>query len=164
MRFFNRLTAVWLARPSPSVRKLLQWDTRPGGNAAPSPYQRTIDSYRFSNDSACRTKVEVPGYHQSRKFRFCGVGLRPSWYVRTAVPGSRLVRLPKAEATELAPEAIGTRPSHSDYNPGGLNRSPKRAFRFGQPIAYGETPERRLWAYKREDRRAAFARRFQIAF
>jgi hypothetical protein len=30
------------------------------------------------------------------------------------VPGSRLVRLPKAEATELAPEAIGTRPSHSD--------------------------------------------------
>jgi hypothetical protein len=35
------------------------------------------------------------------------------------VPGSRLVRLPKAEATELAPEAIGTRPSHSDYNPGG---------------------------------------------
>jgi hypothetical protein len=39
-------------RPSPSVRKLLQWDTRPGGNAAPSPYQRTIDSYRFSNDSA----------------------------------------------------------------------------------------------------------------
>src|ERR1039458_1938816 len=39
-------------RPSPSVRKLLQWDTRPGGNAAPSPYQRTIASYRFSNDSA----------------------------------------------------------------------------------------------------------------
>jgi len=30
------------------------------------------------------------------------------------VPGSRLVQLPKAEATELAPEAIGTRPSHSD--------------------------------------------------
>ena len=46
------------------------------------------------------------------------------------LPGSRLVRLPKAEATELAPEAIGTRPSHSDYNPGGLNRSPKGAFRF----------------------------------
>jgi hypothetical protein len=38
---------------------------------------------------------------------------------------------PKAEATELAAEAIGTRPSHSDYNPGSLNRSPKRAFCFG---------------------------------
>src|SRR3954447_13370094 len=58
------------------------------------------------------------------------VGVQPPWYGRTAVPGSRLVRLPKADATELAPEAIGTRPSHSDYNPGGLNRSPKRAFRF----------------------------------
>ena len=63
--------------------------------------------------------------------------------------GSRPVRLPKTEATELAPEAIGTRPSHSDYNPGSLNRSPKRAFGFGQPIAYGETPELRFWAKKR---------------
>lgn len=27
-----------------------------------------------------------------------------SWYVRTAVPGSRLVRLPRAEATGLAPK------------------------------------------------------------
>jgi len=72
------------------------------------------------------------------------------------LPGSRLVRLPKAEATELAPEAIGTRPSHSDYNPGGLNRSPKGAFGFGQPIAYGETPELRLWA---KEMRAGLARR-----
>ena len=34
----------------------------------------------------------------------------PRWYVRTAEPGSRLVRLPKAEATELAPEAVGASP------------------------------------------------------
>ena len=35
---------------------------------------------------------------------------------------------PKAEATELAPEAVGAGPPDSDYNPGSLNRSPRRAF------------------------------------
>src|ERR1039457_5174996 len=71
-------------------------------------------------------------------------------------PYTPLFRPPKAGATELAPEAIGTRPSHSDYNPGGLNRSPKRAFRLGRRLATGETSELRLWA---SETRAGLARR-----
>src|ERR1035437_3363604 len=41
------------------------------------------------------------------------------------------------------------------YRPGSL----ERLSCIGRPNAFGETPERRLWAYKREARRAVFARR-----
>jgi len=51
---------------------------------------------------------------------------------------------PKAEATELAPEAVGAGPPDSDYNPGSLNRSPRRAFLDDN--ASGGTSEPRLWA------------------
>src|ERR1051326_6889891 len=52
----------------------------------------------------CRSQIESSGSQPSRKFRFSGFGHRPSWYVRTAALGSRLGRLPKAEATGLAPK------------------------------------------------------------
>ncbi len=78
--------------------------------------------------------------------------------------GSRPRRLPKAEATELAPAAIGTRPSHSDYNPGALNRSPKRAFRcLGDRLLPVKLPSGGF-GLKREDRRAALARRSELPF
>src|SRR6266550_3626069 len=51
---------------------------------------------------------------------------------------------PKAEATELTPEAVGAGPPDSDYNPGSLNRSPRRAFLDDN--AFGGTSEPRLWA------------------
>ena len=54
---------------------------------------------------------------------------------------------PKAEATELAPEAIGASP------PEWLETA-RRAFLSKTRSAFGETPEPRLWANQREDRRA----------
>jgi hypothetical protein len=94
----------------------------------------------------CRSQIESSYSQPSRKFLLSRSVVDPHGMFAQPRRGRAWCGLPKAEATELAPEAVGTRPSHSDYNPGGLNRSPKRAFRFGQPIAYGETPERRLWA------------------
>jgi len=47
-------------------------------------------------------------------------------------PGSRLVRLPKAEATELAPEAVGASPPER-------LEAVRRAFLSGTRSAAGET-------------------------
>jgi hypothetical protein len=74
--------------------------------------------------------------------------------------GSRLARLPKAEATELAPEAVGAGPLTA------IKTRVVSTGRLGGPSgttsAFGETPERRLWAIQREDRRAGPAH--QIGF
>src|SRR5450759_177265 len=60
--------------------------------------------------------------------------------------------LPKAEATELAPEAVGAGPLTA------IKTRVVSTGRLGGPSwttrAFGETPERRLWAIQREDRRA----------
>jgi hypothetical protein len=62
------------------------------------------------------------------------------------MPGSRLARLPKAEATELAPEAVGAGPLTA------IKTRVVSTGRLGGPswttCAAGETPERRLWAYQ----------------
>ena len=71
--------------------------------------------------------------------------------------------MPRADATELAPKksAHQSPPAVPDSGAGGLfvfrQEQNKKALHF-----FGETPERRLWAIKREDRPAAFAGRSKL--
>jgi hypothetical protein len=71
--------------------------------------------------------------------------------------------MPRADATELAPKkSARTALSRSHWGAGGLS-----AFRQRKQESlhfFGEAPERRPWAIKREDRPAAFAGRFQMEF
>lgn len=69
-----------------------------------------------------------------------------------SVSGSRLERMPKAEATELAPKKSAEALRYPTVAKGFL------AWVFQSPHFFGEASERRPWAYKREDSRAAFAR------
>jgi len=70
---------------------------------------------------------------------------------------------PKAEATELAPEAVGASPPVATRYLRALT-GPARleGFPVGTRSASGETPERRLWAIEREDRRACPAHKMVI--
>ena len=61
---------------------------------------------------------------------------------------------PKAEATELAPEAVGASPPVATRYPGLTGPARLEGFPVGTRSASGETHERRLWAIQREDRRA----------
>jgi hypothetical protein len=85
--------------------------------------------------------------------------------------------MPKADATELAPKKIGYNPPAWRRCAGGHSFSPT-AFCFDHSnrtrlpktinpknsIFFGEAPERRPWATKREDRPAAFAGRCFFGF
>src|SRR5215831_320292 len=86
-------------------------------------------------------------------------------------------RMPKADATELAPKKIGYTLRHGDAVPEGsffptdsflllpwIERVLRRALDPKAPIFFGEAPERRPWATKREDRPAAFAGRSFLRF
>lgn len=78
------------------------------------------------------------------------------WYVRSAAPGSRLARMPKAEATGLAPEQSVEAPLEAGIVERFL------AARGAFPLktdCLGERPERGFGHSKREARRAASARR-----
>lgn len=71
--------------------------------------------------------------------------------------------MPKAEATELAPEAVGASPLVT-ITIRVVLPVVWRAFLYRTRSAFGGTSERRLWAMKREDRRAAFALQATVAF
>jgi hypothetical protein len=96
--------------------------------------------------ACCRSQIESSYSRPSRKFLFVRVPRNPvlsSHSFAGVAPGE----VPKAEATELAPEAVGASP------PEWLETA-RRAFLYKTRSALGETPERRLWAIQREDRRA----------
>jgi hypothetical protein len=74
--------------------------------------------------------------------------------------------MPKADATELAPKKIGYNPPAWRRCAGGIilchqqllllaNRLRSPESINPKPIFFGEAPERRPWATKREDRPAA---------
>jgi hypothetical protein len=69
--------------------------------------------------------------------------------------------MPKADATELAPKKSATETLRYTLSvPEGFLVSGPSVQRFqSQPHFFGESPERRPWAIKREDRPAAFAGR-----
>ena len=76
----------------------------------------------FLNENFNNARLQVPD--PSRKLliaakqnvRVLRVGAQPSWYVRTALPKSRLARLPKIEATQLAPASVGLAALHGDVD------------------------------------------------
>jgi len=75
--------------------------------------------------------------------------------------------MPKADATELAPKksAVETLRHYFQYVPEGFCFLPRAVQRvLNHPHFFGEAPERRPWAIKREDCPAALAGRSKCIF